>query len=151
MIADEGTERFFFARCHAKVKRNLIQAEEGRLRPKNGLRRRDFGSKPRVSPDATLNRADGSVKPRCQHAKAALSMVIGLSNDFSRFHGQMRPWRTAYPLALALAFLIQARTRSRMQSRSNSAFCGSSQNVDDAECAIMQSHSAEAALWPAYE
>jgi hypothetical protein len=33
-------------------------------------------------------------------------------------------------------------------ARSNSAFCGSLQNADDAKGAIMQSHSAEVALWP---
>ena len=42
-----------------------------------------------------------------------------------------------------------ARTRSRRISLSNSAFCGEPQNADDAKCAIMQSHNAERALWPA--
>jgi hypothetical protein len=42
-----------------------------------------------------------------------------------------------------------ARVRSRTIDRSNSAFCGAPQNADDAEGAIMQSHTAEVAVWPA--
>ncbi len=42
-----------------------------------------------------------------------------------------------------------ALVRLEIRSRSNSAFCGAPQKADDAERAIMQSHTAEVAVWPA--
>src|ERR1700738_4768738 len=49
----------------------------------------------------------------------------------------------------ARAALRPASVRSRIKLRSNSAFCGAPQKADDAERAIMQSHTAEVAVWPA--
>jgi len=41
--------------------------------------------------------------------------------------------------------------RSLSMERSNSAYCGASQYADYAERAIMQSHNAEMAMWPAFQ
>lgn len=53
-------------------------------------------------------------------------------------HPPMRPSRRADSNP---AFVL-----SRSMARSNSAYCGEPQYADYAECAIMQSHSAEVAL-----
>jgi len=53
--------------------------------------------------------------------------------------------RTMFRRRASFGF-ADTRLRSRSISRSNSAFCGSMQNADYAERAIMQSHNAAAAL-----
>jgi hypothetical protein len=54
-------------------------------------------------------------------------------------------------LPFCRAWANPARVRSPRISRSNAAYCGEPQYSDNAERGIMQSHSAEVALWPAYQ
>jgi hypothetical protein len=52
---------------------------------------------------------------------------------------------------LRRAAAILSLVRSAIICRSNSAYCGSPQSAHYAERAIMQSHSAQVAVWPAYQ
>jgi hypothetical protein len=76
------------------------------------------------------------------------------------------PWRNSLRTSVALIAAVAGRprrvplcrawsspapTRSRRMSRSNCAYCGASQYADYAERAIMQSHNAEMAMWPAFQ